>query len=64
MRIIGQIFAFRRNRHKLDDVKLAASSYPDAVKELVVRSRLTMENYPLADDDSDSDISYYECGKK
>ena len=49
---------------KLDDVKLAASSYPDAVKELVVRSRLTIENYPSADDDSDSDISYYECPLK
>ena len=46
---------------KLDDVKLAASSYPDAVKELVVRSRLTIENYPSADDDSDSAISEYEC---
>ena len=46
---------------KLDDVKLAASSYPDAVKELVVRSRLTIENYPSADDDSDSAISDYEC---
>ena len=49
---------------KLDDVKLAASSYPDAVKELVVRSRLTIDNYPSADDDSDSDISYYECPLK
>ena len=49
---------------KLDDVKLAASSYPDAVKELVVRSRLTIENYPSADDDSDSAISYYECPLK
>ena len=46
---------------KLDDVKLAASSYPDAVKELVVRSRLTIENYPSADDDSDSALSDYEC---
>ena len=46
---------------KLDDVKLAASSYPDAAKELVVRSRLTIENYPSADDDSDSAISDYEC---
>ena len=49
---------------KLDDVKLAASSYPDAVKELVVRSRLTIENYPSADDDSDSAISEYECPLK
>ena len=53
---------------KLDDVKLAASSYPDAVKELVVRSRLTIENYPSTDDDSDSDsdtdTSYYECPLK
>ena len=53
---------------KLDDVKLAASSYPDAVKELVVRSRLKIENYPSTDDDSDSDIdsdtSYYECPLK
>ena len=53
---------------KLDDVKLAASSYPDAVKELVVRSRLTIENYPSMDDDSDSDsdtdTSYYECPLK
>ena len=53
-----------RQAFKLDDVKLAASSYPDAVKELVVRSRLTIENYPSADDDSDSDISYYECPLK
>ena len=53
---------------QLDDVKLAASSYPDAVKELVVRSRLTIENYPSTDDDSDSDsdtdTSYYECPLK
>ena len=53
---------------KLDDVKLAASSYPDAVKELVVRSRLKIENYPSTDDDSDSDgdsdTSYYECPLK
>ena len=53
---------------KLDDVKLAASSYPDAVRELVVRSRLTIENYPSTDDDSDSDsdtdTSYYECPLK
>ena len=52
----------------LDDVKLAASSYPDAVKELVVRSRLKIENYPSTDDDSDSDsdtdTSYYECPLK
>ena len=57
-----------RQAFKLDDVKLAASSYPDAVKELVVRSRLTIENYPSADDhsdsDSDSDTSYYECPLK
>ena len=53
---------------QLDDVKLAASSYPDAVKELVVRSRLKIENYPSTDDDSgsdsDSDTSYYECPLK
>ena len=52
----------------LDDVKLAAISYPDAVKELVVRSRFTIENYPSTDDDSDSDsdtdTSYYECPLK
>ena len=41
---------------KLDDVKLAASSYPDAVKELVVRSRLTIENYPSTDDDIEDNV--------
>ena len=49
-------------------LRLAASSYPDAVKELVVRSRLKIENYPSTDDDSDSDsdtdTSYYECPLK
>ena len=57
-----------RQAFKLDDVKLAASSYPDAIKELVVRSRLTIENYPSPDDDSesdrDTDTSYYECPHK
>ena len=31
-----------RQAFSLDDVKLVESDYPDAVKELVVRSRLTM----------------------
>ena len=42
---IGLIFAFRRNKHlKLDNVALAASDFPIAVKELVVKSRVTMED--------------------
>ena len=60
---------------KLDDVKLAASSYPDAVKELVFRSRLTImdihgradvrfEELHESDDDGDSDLSDYYCRHK
>ena len=54
-----------RQAFKLDNAELAASSYSDEIKELVVRSRLTMESYPSPDDDSesdrDTDTSYYEC---
>ena len=60
---------------KLDDVKLAASSYPDAVKELVFRSRLTImdihgradvrfEELHESDGDDDSDLSDYYCRHK
>ena len=60
---------------KLDDVKLAASNYPDAVKELVFRSRLTImdihgradvrfEELHESDDDGDSDLSDYYCRHK
>ena len=61
-----------RQAFSLDDVKLAESDYPDAVKELVVRSRLTMmeihdrndirfELYVSSDDESDSITSDYDC---
>ena len=60
---------------KLDDVKLAASNYPDAVKELVFRSRLIImdihgradvrfEELHESDDDGDSDLSDYYCRHK
>ena len=60
---------------KLDDVKLEASDYPDAVKELVFRSRLTImeiheradvrfEELHDSDDDGDSDLSDYYCRHK
>ena len=60
---------------KLDDVKLAASDYPDAVKELVFRSRLSImeiheradvrfEELHDSDDDGDSDLSDYYCRHK
>ena len=61
-----------RQAFSLDDVKLAESDYPDAVKELVVRSRLTMmeihdrndirfELCVSSDDESDSIKSDYDC---
>ena len=64
-----------RQAFKLDDVKLAASDYPDAVKELVFRSRLTImdihgradvrfEELHESDDDGDSDLSDYFCSHK
>ena len=44
-KIIGLIFASRLNQaFKLDNVALAASDFPVAVKELVVRSRVTMQD--------------------
>ena len=60
---------------KLDDVKLSESDYPDAVKELVFRSRLTImeinerddvrfEELHDSDDDGDSDLSDYYCRHK
>ena len=64
-----------RQAFKLDDVKLAASDYMDAVKELVFRSRLTimdihgradvrLEELHESDDDGDSDLSDYYCRHK
>ena len=61
-----------RQAFSLDDVKLAESDYPDAVKELVVRSRLTMmeihdrndirfELYVSSDDESVSITSGDDC---
>ena len=55
---------------KLDDVKLSESEYPDAVKALVFRSRLTImeinerddvrfEELHDSDDDGDSNLSEY-----
>ena len=60
---------------KLDDVKLSESEYPDAVKELVFRSRLTImeihdradvrfEELHDSDDDGDLDLSEYYCRHK
>ena len=59
----------------LDDVKLSESDYPDAVKELVVKSRLTImamnerddawfEQSDYSDDDCESSLSDYECRHK
>ena len=60
----------------LDDVKLSESDYPDAVKELVFRFRLTImeinerddvrfEQSHYSDDDCDSSLSdYYDCRHK
>ena len=59
----------------LDDVKLSESDYPDAVKELVFRSRLTImeinerddvrfEKSHYSDDDCDSSLSDYDCRHK
>ena len=61
-----------RQAFKLDDVRLSESDYPDAVKELVFRSRLTIQDiHDRADirfeelhdseDDGDSDLSEYCC---
>ena len=61
-----------RQAFKLDDVKLSESDYPDAVKELVFRSRLTImeihkradarfEELHHSDDNGDSDSSEYYC---
>ena len=60
---------------KLDDVKLSESEYPDAVKALVFRSRLTImeinerddvrfEELHDSDDDGDSNLSEYYCRHK
>ena len=59
----------------LDDVKLSESNYPDAVKELVFRSRLTImainerddtwfEQSEYSDDDCESSLSDYDCRHK
>ena len=41
---MGNFRLLAKQAFKLDNVKLAASDYPDAVKELVVRSRLTFQD--------------------
>ena len=41
---IGLNFASRRSKHLVDNVAWRASDFPVAVKELVVRSRVTMQD--------------------
>ena len=67
-----------RQAFLLDNVKLSESDYPDAVKEVVTRSRLTViefnkgEDLPLEqynegkmsdDSDADSTSSRYKCNE-